>query len=103
LTDEVADILNLPPRARGYIVKTVAKGSPAEAIGIKGGTSTATIAGHQIVVGGDIVLSVEGIPVGTATAFTEIRQRMSSLPSGSPFKVSVLRKGQVLELTGKVP
>jgi len=103
LTDEVADILNLPPQARGYIVKTVAKGSPADTMGIKGGTSTATIAGHHIVVGGDILLNVEGIPVGTATAFTQIRQRMSSLSAGSPFKVTVLRKGQVLELTGKVP
>jgi serine protease Do len=103
LTDEVADILNLPPRARGYIVKTVAKGSPAEAMGIKGGTGTATIDGHQIVVGGDIVLNVEGISIGTATAFTQIRERFSRLSPGSPFKVTVLRKGQVLELTGKVP
>jgi S1-C subfamily serine protease len=103
LNDELADILNLPSRALGYIVKTVAKGSPADAMGIKGGTTTATIDGQQIVVGGDIILSVEGIPVGQATSLVQIRQRMNSLPAGSPFKVTVLRKGQVLELTGKVP
>jgi S1-C subfamily serine protease len=55
------------------------------------------------VVGGDILLSVEGIPVGTATAVTQIRQRLNSLSRGDPFKVTILRKGQVLELTGKVP
>jgi serine protease Do len=103
LTDQLADVLNLPPRALGYIVKTVAKGSPADAMGIRGGTTTATIAGQQIVVGGDIILSAEGIPVGSATALTQIRQRIGSLSPGSPFKVTVLRKGQVLELTGKAP
>jgi S1-C subfamily serine protease len=103
LTDELADLLNLPPRALGYIVKTVAKGSPADALGIKGGTTTASIAGQELVVGGDIILSVEGIPVGNTDALKQIRQRLNALSPGSPFKVSVLRKGQVLELTGKIP
>jgi S1-C subfamily serine protease len=103
LSNELADMLNLPPKSLGYIVKTVAKNSPADAMGIKGGTTTATIDGEQLVVGGDIILSVEGIPVGQATSLVQIRQRMNSLPAGSPFKVTILRKGQVLELTGKVP
>jgi S1-C subfamily serine protease len=103
LTNELADILNLPPGALGYIIKTVAKGSPADAMGIRGGTTTATIDGHQVVVGGDIVLSVEGMAVGPATAVTQIRQRLNGLTRGSPFKVTILRKGQVLELTGVVP
>ena len=103
LTDGLADILNLPPNARGYIVKTVAKGSPAEAMGIRGGTTTARIAGEELVVGGDIILSVGGIPVGRPTSFAQIRQHLNGLPAGSPYKVTVLRQGQVLELTGKAP
>ncbi len=55
-----------------------------------------------MIVGGDIILSVEGIAVGQATSFVQIRQRLNGLPAGSPFKVTILRKGQVLELTGKV-
>ena len=101
LTDELADILNLPPRALGFLVKTVAKGSPAEAMGMKGGTTTARIAGQELVVGGDIILSVEGIPVGNVTNLAQIRQRLNSLSGGSPFKATILRRGQVLELTGK--
>jgi S1-C subfamily serine protease len=101
LTDEMADILNLPPRALGYIVKTVAKGSPAEALGMKGGTTTARIAGQEIVVGGDIILSVEGVAIGKADSLAQIRHRLNSLAPGSPFKVTILRRGQVLELTGK--
>ena len=28
---------------------------------------------------------------------------LNTLPAGAPYKVSILRAGQVLELTGKVP
>src|SRR5262245_16037755 len=38
LTDEQADLLNLPPGSTGYIIKTVAKDSPAEQIGLRGAT-----------------------------------------------------------------
>jgi S1-C subfamily serine protease len=50
--------------------------------------------------GGDIVLSVEGIPASTANA-GKIRDLLAGLPPGAPYKVSILRAGQVLELTGK--
>jgi hypothetical protein len=30
LSDELADLLNLPGRAAGFMVKTIAKGSPAD-------------------------------------------------------------------------
>src|SRR5215471_6626888 len=36
LTDAQADLLNLPPGATGYIIKTVAKDSPAEQLGLPG-------------------------------------------------------------------
>ena len=32
----------------------------------------------------------------------KIRDTLSKLPAGAPYKVSILRAGQVLELTGKV-
>jgi S1-C subfamily serine protease len=102
LTDSQADVLNLPPRKLGYIVKTVAKGSPAEAAGVKGGATTATIDGESLVVGGDIILSVEGIEV-TKSNLTRIRDALNKLRSGETFKATVLRAGRVVALTGRVP
>jgi len=102
LTNEQADLLNLPAKASGYIVKTVAKGSPGEAIGLRGSTMLVHIAGQEVPLGGDIVLSVDGIGVDTAN-ISKIRDRMNGLRAGSPFKVTILRAGQVLELTGKAP
>jgi hypothetical protein len=49
-----------------------------------------------------IVMSVEGIAMTPANS-ARIRDMIGRLPSGAPFKVSILRAGQVLELTGKAP
>jgi serine protease Do len=102
LTDRQADILNLPSRRLGYIVKTVAKGSPAEGAGLRGGATTAVIDGETLAVGGDIILSVEGIDV-TGPNLPKIRDAMNRLQTGRPFKASVLRAGQIVELTGTAP
>jgi len=103
LTDELADLFNLPPKLAGYLVKTVAKGSPAEAIGLRGGTKTATIDGEQIVVGGDILLKVQGLPIGGLASYEKIREAMARLPAGTSMTVTILRAGQVIELTGRKP
>ena len=66
LSEELADLFNLPPKTVGFMVKTVAKNSPADEMGLRGGTKTAVIDGQPLVVGGDILLEVDGITVGTA-------------------------------------
>ena len=103
LSDEMADLLNLPPGATGYLIKNVAKGSPADDAGMRGGTIFATVGGEQIVLGGDILLSVEGIQAGSAANLAKIRDLLASKAPGSPFKATVLRAGKLLELTGQLP
>jgi S1-C subfamily serine protease len=102
LSDEVADLLNLPNRASGFIVKTVAKDSPADSIGLRGARMATMIAGQEVPLGGDIILSVEGMSIAAAN-LAKIRDALSRLSSGASFKVTVLRAGQVLELTGRMP
>ena len=103
LTERQADILNLPAGGLGYIVKVVAKGSPADLMGLRGGTAAATIDGEPLVVGGDIILSVGGIKVNAAADLVKIREQLNRLGSGQSFTASVLRAGKVVELSGKVP
>jgi serine protease Do len=100
LTDDVADLLNLPARSSGYIVKTVAKNSPGDQIGLRGSRMIVNIAGQEVPLGGDIILSIEGIAASPAN-FAKVREALGRRPPGSPFKMSILRAGQVLELTGK--
>ena len=66
LTDAQADLLNLPPGATGFIVKTVAKDSPGEQIGLRGATMIVNLGGSEVPLGGDIILTVEGIKAEAA-------------------------------------
>ncbi len=103
LSDDLADLFNLPPKTSGFLVKSVAPGSPGEGMGLKGGRKTATIDGQPLVVGGDIILAVEGIAVTAVADLARIRERTSRLASAAPVTVTVLRAGRQLKLTGKMP
>jgi serine protease Do len=100
LTGDLAAIFNVPQPA-GFLVKTVAKASPAWDMGLLGGDKIATIAGQQIAVGGDIILTVDGIGAESGDSVEKIRERLASKPSGYSFVTRVLRAGRVVELTGK--
>jgi S1-C subfamily serine protease len=102
LSDTVADLLNLPPGATGFILKTVAKGSPADEIGLRGATMIANLGGEQVPLGGDILLTVEGLKASPAN-LVRIREILATKPAGAQFTVTALRAGRVLELTGRLP
>jgi len=102
LTDQLADILNLPDRMSGFIVKTVAKDSPADRIGLRGGRMLVPIGDHDVPLGGDIIMTVEGVPMSAAN-MPRVREALNRLAPGDPFKVTVLRAGEVIELTGRTP
>jgi len=100
LTGELAAMFNVPAPA-GFLVKTVAQGSTAWDMGVQGGDRLVTVGGKEIAVGGDIILSVDGIPVVSEDNIEKIRNKLASVPAGTPFKISVLRGGKVIELAGK--
>jgi len=87
----------------GFLVKSVANGSPGDEAGIRGGTKVVTIDGQQVVLGGDIILSIEGVPASSAANRINIRDHLSGLKPGSELKATVLRAGKIVELTGVVP
>ena len=103
LSDELADLLNVPNNMSGYLVKSVAKGSPGDDAGLRGGTKVVTIDGQPVVLGGDIILSVEGIPATSATNMAKVRDHLGALKPGSEIRATILRSGRVLELTGVAP
>ena len=103
LSDDLADVFNLPPKTGGFLVKSVAKGSTAEQMGIRGGRKNATVDGQALVVGGDIILNVQGMAIASAADLAKIRERTSRLAAAEPVNVTVLRAGQQLKLTGKMP
>ncbi len=100
LSGDLAAIFNVPmPSA--FLVRTVAKGSAAWDMGLLGGDRIATIGNQQIPVGGDIILDVDGIAVGSDDNIGKIRDRLASRPPGTPFTMKVLRAGKEIQLNGK--
>ena len=101
LSGAMAKIFNLPQNS-GVLVQRVVLLSPAGAMGIEGGKYQAKIEDEELIVGGDIILSVNGISVGKNSA-EKIQESLRAARSGDPFKVKVLRAGKILELEGKIP
>ncbi|HWW93895.1 MAG TPA: hypothetical protein VN375_11045 [Vicinamibacteria bacterium] len=68
----------------GFLVKTVAQGSMAWNIGLQGGDRVVVIGGEEVALGGDIILSVEGIPVVSEDNIEQIRNRLAGGAPGIP-------------------
>jgi len=85
------------------ILQYVAKNSPAALMGLRGGTTKATFDGENFVLGGDIVLAVQGIPF-TIKNYEMIQRLIHELGPGDFIRVKVLRAGEQLELNAnKLP
>ena len=100
LTPSMAEALNVP-QAGGFLVKQVAKNSLSERIGLRGGDRVAIIDGQEVVVGGDIMLSVQGIAVTTAEDRAKVVAKLETLKPGDDLRVTILRDNKVLDLTMK--
>ena len=99
----MAKVFNVPQPA-GLLVQRVASHSPASDLGLRPGTLTAVIEGEPMVVGGDIILEVQGVPIiPDGSSYTVIRERLTSLKPGGKISILVLRNGQKEQLTAKLP
>jgi S1-C subfamily serine protease len=89
------------PQAGGFLVKQVAKDSVAARLGLKGGNRVALVEGQRIVVGGDILLAVQGITMASAGDRARVLRELEGLKRGDELRVKIFRDGQIAELTTK--
>ena len=97
VSGSTAALLNVP-QAGGYLVKTVVKDSVAERLGLAGGDYPATIAGLQLALGGDIILTAQGIDILTIDDLIAATRAIRDQPAGREVRMRVLRGGKVVEL-----
>jgi S1-C subfamily serine protease len=95
----LARVFNVPPPATGLLLQRVAPDSPAGRMGLRGGTMRAALAGEDLIVGGDIVLAVLGIPISEPGSEATIRERLAGLAPGEMVSVTVLRRGKTVTLS----
>jgi serine protease Do len=100
VTGSMAQALNVP-QAGGFLVKQVVKGSVGDRIGLRGGDRVGIVDGQQIVVGGDVLLSVQGIAVASAEDRAKAVKALETVREGDVVRVTVLRGDKVLELSSK--
>lgn len=98
LTGDLLRVFNL--RAPGLLVQRVAEGSPADRLGLRGGLMKATVGDRSLVVGGDVVLEVQGMPCDETH---RVYDALAELRSGDRLTVTVLRDGQRRELSMVIP
>ena len=95
----LARALNVPQEA-GLLIQRVANDSPGEKLGLKPGKIPVKIAGERILIGGDIVLEVQGIPISDDFRETcRIGERTGGQNRGDITDMKVLRGGEVVKLS----
>ena len=98
----MAGVLNLP-QAAGFLVERVAGGSPGSQLGLHPGSFRVTIGGEAVLLGGDVVLEVLGIPIVDEAGLEKVPAALARLSPGDLITVKVLRGGKVMELSSRIP
>ncbi|MEN6486902.1 MAG: trypsin-like peptidase domain-containing protein [Syntrophobacteraceae bacterium] len=86
LFPDFAEVLKLPVQSGAMLVEVMPKG-PAEKAGLKGGNRRAQIGNNIIVVGGDIIVKVNGEPVADADAVIRLIRK---LRPGDPVRLDIV-------------
>jgi S1-C subfamily serine protease len=97
ISGETARILNIP-QAAGLLIQRVASDSAAARAGLRGGTRRVMVDGEPVLLGGDIVLAVNDIPLDSPEHLQQVWEAIRQAPSGSRLRVKILRAGEVSQL-----
>ena len=96
--DQVIDLFAVP-LARGLLVAHVDEGSPAQKAGLRAGTLNVIVEGEPWVLGGDIVLAVNGLEITTMEQYVAM---LRTLEIGQTVTLQVLRDGAHQDMTATI-
>lgn len=96
ISPALADALNLTD-TRGFLIIAVMEDSPAERAGLVGSNQTIQHEGEEYLVGGDIIMSVDGVEVRKISDILLHLQRAKMV--GDELHLELLRDGQTVETT----
>jgi len=92
VSGDYADALNLPT-AGGLLIQEVEPGSVAARAGLRGGRENVTIGNFQLVVGGDLIMAIDGKPVDHNDA---ISRALARKRSGDTLELTIFRNGRTM-------
>ena len=99
LTSELAQVMELPDDQHGALVVEVVDDSPASKAGLRGSTHDANVNGQEVRAGGDLVVAINGQPVGEFDDLVTYLVRSTSV--GETITLTILREGaeETVEVT----
>ena len=96
-------LLGAPPSAamstHGFLVETVEPGSAADKAGIRGGTLPVQWGLQEMILGGDIIVQVNGREI---KSLEDARYVVRNLKIGETVKIKLLRDGKIVEVSAKM-
>jgi S1-C subfamily serine protease len=97
VTPAIIREMNLPVDTQGTLVVSVVAGEPSAKAGIKGGTRSVVIDGTSVVVGGDVILEVDGIQT---KSFYDLRVYLErNKKPGDVVLFTIYRNGSTSEIS----
>ncbi|WP_179338719.1 S1C family serine protease [Winogradskyella ludwigii] len=97
LSEGLAGVFNTPQKS-GVLIQRVTPNSFADKIGLKPGVFQAEILGQNMWLGGDIILSIQGLSCNSPHDLGTIKKQIENLKVGGQVLIEVLRKGKVITL-----
>jgi serine protease Do len=94
----VAKLFHLPA-AHGLLVETVQPGTGAAGAGLQAGTDTVTVSGETYPLGGDLIVSADGVPLNSVD---RLRDVISGKRPGEKVSLEVFRSDTHLTLHVKL-
>lgn len=90
ISGDYADALRLPTQG-GLLIQQVDPDSPAARAGLRGGREEVRIGNAEIVIGGDLIMAIDGKPVDRDDA---ISRALATKRSGDTLELTIFRNGR---------
>jgi len=91
MNPDIAKAMNLPEDQKGVLVEQVLNGSPADKANLRGSYKPLRLQGQQILVGGDVIVGIDGRPIHDMRAL--LAEIAKSRP-GDTIRLDLLRDGK---------
>lgn len=101
LTENIASLLNFP--SAGLLVQRVVADSVVGRAGLKAGSIPAKIGNQSMLLGGDLILEINGLVCQTPHDFELVRASTLDLQEEESYSISIYREGETKELIAGVP
>lgn len=95
VTPEIAEAMDLAADTVGALVQQVSAGSPADDAGIRGSYMPIEVNGEQILIGGDIIVTVGDSEVDSVLSLSQV---LSQYEPGEDATLFIMRDGETIEI-----